>query len=72
MRRSDEPLLDATSIEVKSDPPSQLVLDAIAEHNPDCVIVALREGDDASWLEDGEFGQLRTEIQGVPITHVTL
>lgn len=63
---------DASSIEVKPDPPSQLVLDAIAEHNPDRVIVALREGDDASWLEDGELGQLRTEIQGVPITRVTL
>lgn len=63
---------DASSIEVKPGPSSQLVLDAIAEYNPDRVIVALREGDDASWLEDGELGQLRTAIQGVPITRVTL
>ena len=63
---------DASSIEVKPDSPSRLVLDAIAEYHPDRIIVALREGDDASWLEDGELGQLRAEIQGVPISRVTL
>lgn len=63
---------DPSSVEVRPDTPSQLVLDAIAEHDPDRIIVALREGDDASWLEDGELGQVRAEIQGVPVTRVTL
>ena len=40
---SDAPAT-ATDVEVKPDVPSQLVLDAIAEHEPDRIIVVLREG----------------------------
>jgi hypothetical protein len=44
--------VDAKNVEVKPDLPRQLVLDAIAEHDPAKVVVALREGEDATWLEE--------------------
>lgn len=63
---------DTSSVEVKPDTASQLVLDAIAEYNPDRVIVAVREGENATWLEEGEFDEVPAEIEGVPVTRVTL
>ena len=64
--------VDATNIEVKPDLPRQLVLDAIAEHDPAKVVVALREGDDATWLEEGELDGLPTEIEGVPVVRISV
>ena len=52
--------------------PSQLVLDAIAEHDPDRIIVVLREGEDATWLEEGELAQVPGQIAGVPVTRVAV
>ena len=63
---------EPSSIEVKSDVPSQLVLDAVREFHPDRVVVAVREGEDATWLEDGELSDIRSQIEGVPVTRVTL
>lgn len=63
---------EPSSIEVKPDAPSQLVLDAVREFQPDRVVVAMREGEDATWLEEGELDQIRTQIEGVPVTRVTL
>jgi hypothetical protein len=60
------------TVDVKRDPPSQAVLDAIAEHEPERILVVLRTGDDASWLEEGELAQVPGEIAGVAITRVTL
>ena len=57
-------------VEVKPDVPSQAVLDAVAEHDPERIIVVLRKGADASWLEDDEIGRIPTEIAGVPVTLV--
>ena len=62
----------STSVEVKSDVPSQAVLDAVAEHAPERILVVLRTGDDATWLEDGETGRIPEEIAGVPVTLVTV
>ena len=59
---------DATSIEVKPDPPSQAVLDAIAEHEPDRIVAVVREGEDATWLEDAD--RIPGELAGVPVTVV--
>lgn len=63
---------DTSSVEVKPDTASQLVLDAIAEHNPDRIIVAVREGENATWLEEGEFDEVPAEIEGVPVTRMML
>jgi hypothetical protein len=68
---SDAPA-PATDVEVKPDVPSQAVLDAIAEHDPDRIVVVLREGDDASWLEEGELAQVPGQIAGVPVTRVAV
>jgi len=59
---------DAETIEVKPDPPSQAVLDAIAEHDPDRVVAVVRKGEDATWLEDGD--RIPSELGGVPVTLV--
>src|SRR5262249_54428917 len=56
-----------SSVSVKQDDPKQLVLDAIAEHRPDLVVLALREGEDATWLEKGELGAVPAQIEGVPL-----
>ena len=64
--------VDATNVEVKPDLPRQLILDAIAEHDPAKVVVALREGEDATWLEEGELDGLPTEIDGVPIVRISV
>jgi hypothetical protein len=60
------------NVEVKPDLPRQLVLDAIAEHDPAKVVVALREGEDATWLEEGELDGLPTEIEGVPVVRISI
>ena len=52
--------------------PSQAVLDAIAEHRPDRIIVAVREGDDATWLEDEELNRVPGQIAGVPVTRIEI
>jgi hypothetical protein len=62
----------AAAVNVKSDAPSQAVLDAIAEHRPDRIIVAVREGDDATWLEDEELNRVPGQIAGVPVTRVEI
>lgn len=63
---------EATNVEVKSDLPRQLVLDAIAEHHPAKIVVAIREGEDATWLEDGELDGLPTEIEGIPVVQISV
>ena len=57
-------------VEVKPEVPSQAVLDAVAEHDPERVIVFLHAGADATWLEDDEIARIPTEIAGVPVTLV--
>jgi hypothetical protein len=59
------------SIEVNRDPPSQAVLDAIAEYYPDRILMALRRGEDASWLE-GDLAQALEMLEGVPVTRVVI
>ncbi len=61
---------DPSMIQVKPDLPSQLVLDAIAEHHPDRIVLALREGEEATWLERGELDELPRDLDGIPIIHV--
>lgn len=63
---------DRSSVDVKPDRPAQLVLDAIREHAPDRVVVALREGEDASWLEEGELGEVPGLIAGTPVTRIAV
>lgn len=63
---------EAAAIDVKPDVPRQVVLDAIAEHEPDRVVVALREGEESTWLEEGALDELPGEIDGVPVVHVRL
>lgn len=62
----------SSAVEVTPDVPSQAVLDAIAEHRPDRLIVALREGEDATWLEEGELAQVPGHLAGVPVTRIVL
>jgi len=62
----------AAAVDVKPDAPSQAVLDAIAEHRPDRIIVAVREGDNATWLEDDELNRVPGEIAGVPVTRIEI
>lgn len=59
------------AVEVKPDPPLQAVEDSVAEHRPDLVVVALREGEEARWLERGELDRLPDEIAGVPVVRLT-
>jgi hypothetical protein len=63
---------NASEIEVKPDPPHQVVRDAIAEHRPDRVLVALREGEEATWLEEHDVDTLPAEIDGVPLERIQL
>jgi hypothetical protein len=63
---------DASDVDVKPDPPQQVVRDAIAEHQPDRVVVALRDGEEASWLEEGGFDELPGEIDGVPVDRIRI
>jgi hypothetical protein len=63
---------EAEAVDVKPDPPSQAVLDAIAEHDPDRVLVVVRSGEEATWLESGEAGRIPDAVGGVPVTLVEL
>ena len=63
---------DAEAIDVKPDAPSQVVIDAVAQYDPDRVLVVVRGGEDATWLEHGEAGRIPDEIEGVPVTLVEL
>ncbi len=63
---------DTAGVEVKPDPPRQVVSDAIAEHRPDRVLVALRDGEEATWLEEAELDQLPPEIDGVPVARIRI
>ena len=63
---------ETTTVDVKPDPPSQVVLDAIAEHRPDRLLVVVRSDEDASWLEAGQADAIRSETVGVPITVIEL
>jgi len=63
---------DASTVEVKPDVPGRLVRDAIAEHRPDRVVLALRAGEDATWLEEGEVTRVPVEIDGVPVVRVAI
>ena len=65
---AEEAPTDAESIEVKPDSASQAVLDAIAEHAPDRVVAVVRDGEDATWLEDGD--RIPGELAGVPVTRI--
>jgi hypothetical protein len=69
---SDRAPTDAETVEVKPDPPSQAVSDAIAEHDPDRILVVVRHGEHATWLEQGETERIPDELEGVPVTLVEL
>lgn len=63
---------EPSSVDVKPDSPKQVVLDAIAEHQPDRIVVALRDGEEATWLEDGELDELPRKIDGIPVTPIRI
>jgi hypothetical protein len=63
---------DAVDVEAKPDPPPQAVRDAIAEFQPDRIVLALRQGEDASWLEEGELDEAPRTIDGVPVERIRL
>jgi hypothetical protein len=63
---------EPASVDVKRDDPAQLVFDAVAEHGPDLIVLALRGGEDATWLEQGELGAVPSEIGGVPLVRVRI
>jgi nucleotide-binding universal stress UspA family protein len=63
---------DAERVQVKPDDPVQLVRDAVAEHNPDRIVLAVREGEDATWIEQGELGEAPSEIAGVPVQRIRI
>lgn len=68
---SDSPT-EPASVEVKPDRPSQLVLDAVAQHNPDLVVLALRRDEDATWLERDELETIPATVNGVPVVRLEL
>jgi hypothetical protein len=63
---------DASDVDVKPDAPEQVVRDAIAEHRPDRIVVALRDGEEATWLEEGGLDELPGSIDGVPIDRIRI
>lgn len=63
---------EALSVEVRPDHPGQLVLDAVGQYNPDRVVLALREEDEGTWLEEGELEAIPPVVNGVPVIHVEL
>jgi hypothetical protein len=63
---------DAADVEVKPDAPQQVVRDAIAEHRPDRIVVALRDGEEATWLEEGGLDELPGAIDGVPVDRIRI
>jgi hypothetical protein len=60
------------AVEVKPDVPGQAVRDAIAEHRPDRVLLAVRSDEEAGWLEEGAARELPSQIDGVPVQTVTV
>ena len=62
----------ATSSEQTPDGPGQALADAIREHHPDRVVVLLRVGDDAPWLEKGELARTPGMFEGVPVERFAL
>jgi hypothetical protein len=69
---SDDAPTVRAEVEVTPAAPSQAVLDAVAEHAPDRIVVALRAGEDATWLEEGELGEVPGRIAGLPVTRVLI
>ena len=69
---ADRAPTDAETVEVKPDPPSQAVSDAIAEHDPDRILVVVRRGEHATWLEHDEAERIPDELAGVPVSLVEL
>ena len=65
---AEEAPADAETVEVKPDPPSRVVRDAIAEHDPDRILVVVRKDEDATWLEDAD--RIPGHPAGVPVTIV--
>ncbi len=63
---------EPSSVTVKQADPSQLVVDAVAEHKPDFIILALRQGEEATWLEKGELSAAPSQIEGVPLVRVRI
>jgi hypothetical protein len=63
---------DDVDVEAKPDPPQQAIRDAIAEFRPDRIVLALHEGEDASWMEEGELDEAPREIDGVPVERIRL
>jgi hypothetical protein len=63
---------DASDVDVKPDSPQQVVRDAIAEHRPDRVVVALRDGEEATWLEEGGLDELPGAIDGIPVDRIRI
>jgi hypothetical protein len=63
---------DDVDVEAKPDPPQQAVRDAIAEFRPDRIVLALREGEDASWMEEGELDDAPRSLEGVPVERISL
>lgn len=64
--------VEPASVDVKPDAPNQVLLDAIAEHQPHRIVLALREGEDASWLEDGQLDEISDEIDGIPVVRISV
>lgn len=69
---ADRAPTDAETVEVKPDSPSQAVSDAIAEHDPDRILVVVRRGERATWLEHGEAERIPDQLEGVPVVLVEL
>lgn len=63
---------EPSTVDVKPDGPMQVLRDAIAEYRPDRIVVALREGDDATWLEDGQLDDAPPEIDGIPVVRISI
>jgi hypothetical protein len=61
-----------SGVEVTPDAPDQAVLDAIAQYKPDRIVVALREDEEATWLEQGGLHELPREIDGIPVVRVSI
>jgi len=63
---------EASTVQVRPDKPTQLVADAIGAYSPDRVVLALRETEDATWLEEGELEAVPDEVAGTPVVRVTV